>query len=174
VPFRSTASRSRRASSSNRSGQPCASTSRRFAAVGLPPPATLTGARLAVRPASWPFLRSRRQMLGNAPAINVVVCTRDRAEQLQTCLHRLKQLEYPRFGSWSSTTLPPAMPQAPWWLAGMGSAAPYPLTAPRRDRRHPLPAAQQGRIPLPRAPNLILRCLATRYCHAMPEERVVS
>jgi hypothetical protein len=29
----------------------------RFAAAGLPPPATPTGARLAVHPASWPFLR---------------------------------------------------------------------------------------------------------------------
>lgn len=69
----------------------------RFAAAGLPQPATLTGKGLAADPAAWPFLCHRRLVLDTAPFVSVVLCTRDRAGQLATCLHHLDRQEYPRF-----------------------------------------------------------------------------
>jgi GT2 family glycosyltransferase len=69
----------------------------RFAAAGLPQPATLTGRGLAADPATWPFLRRRRDVLAAAPSISVVVCTRDRADRLEACLRHLDRQEYPRF-----------------------------------------------------------------------------
>jgi glycosyltransferase involved in cell wall biosynthesis len=69
----------------------------RFEAVGRPAPGRLTGAGLSADPASWPFLRRRRAVLASAPFISVVVCTRDRPDQLQDCLHLLGEQEYPRF-----------------------------------------------------------------------------
>jgi len=69
----------------------------RFAAAGLAPPAELTDAGLATEPAAWPFLRNRSAALADAPSISVVLCTRDRAAQLEKCLERLARLVYPRF-----------------------------------------------------------------------------
>jgi GT2 family glycosyltransferase len=69
----------------------------RFEAAGRPAPARLTGAGLSADPASWPFLRRRRAVLARAPFISVVVCTRDRPDQLQDCLRLLGEQEYPRF-----------------------------------------------------------------------------
>ena len=69
----------------------------RFAAAGLPEPATLTGQGLTADPAAWPFLLRRRQVLAAAPAISVVICTRDRPDQLAACLSHLARQEYPRF-----------------------------------------------------------------------------
>jgi GT2 family glycosyltransferase len=69
----------------------------RFAAAGLPQPGTLTGRGLAADPATWPFLRRRRDVLAAAPFISVVVCTRDRADRLEACLRHLDRQEYPRF-----------------------------------------------------------------------------
>jgi O-antigen biosynthesis protein len=69
----------------------------RFAAAGLPQPAALTSEGLAAEPAAWPFLRHRREVLEDAPFVSVVVCTRDRADQLETCLRHLDRQEYPRF-----------------------------------------------------------------------------
>ncbi len=69
----------------------------RFAAAGLPQPRALTSEGLAAEPAAWPFLRSRCEVLDSAPFFSVVVCTRDRADQLETCLYHLDRQEYPRF-----------------------------------------------------------------------------
>lgn len=69
----------------------------RFTAAGLPAPAGLTGAGLAVEPGTWPFLRRRTAILADGPFISVVVCTRGRPEQIKKCLSRLGQLQYPRY-----------------------------------------------------------------------------
>jgi O-antigen biosynthesis protein len=70
---------------------------RRFAEAGLPPPTTLTGTGLASDPAAWPFLLRRREVLAAAPFISVVVCTRDRAQKLESCLRHLDRQDYPAF-----------------------------------------------------------------------------
>src|SRR5262249_22508767 len=57
----------------------------------------LTTAGLTADPLQWPFLRRRAAVLADAPFISVVVCTRDRPEQIKKCLSRLAQQEYPRF-----------------------------------------------------------------------------
>ncbi|MGH3067196.1 MAG: glycosyltransferase [Streptosporangiaceae bacterium] len=69
----------------------------RFAAAGLPPPVPLTAAGLATGPGAWPFLEDRKRVLATAPFISVVICTRDRPEQLASCLRSVGQQEYPRF-----------------------------------------------------------------------------
>jgi len=69
----------------------------RFAAAGLPRPATLTADGLSADPARWPYLRRRAAVLADAPFISVVVCTRDRPEQIKKCLSRLAQQRYPRY-----------------------------------------------------------------------------
>ncbi len=69
----------------------------RFAAAGLPPPAPLTPAGLDTGPGAWPFLEDRRRVLATAPFISVVICTRDRPDQLASCLRSVGQQEYPRF-----------------------------------------------------------------------------
>jgi GT2 family glycosyltransferase len=69
----------------------------RFVAAGLPRPAELTGDGLKAEPDAWPFLRRRSAILADAPHISVVICTRDRPDQLAKCLKRLELLEYPRF-----------------------------------------------------------------------------
>jgi GT2 family glycosyltransferase len=69
----------------------------RFAAAGLARPAALTGSGLAVEPGAWPFLRTRSATLANAPFISVVVCTRDRPDQIKKCLDRLAGQKYPRY-----------------------------------------------------------------------------
>jgi O-antigen biosynthesis protein len=43
------------------------------------------------------FVRERRQLLKNAPAISVVVCTRDRPAGLVDCLGHLDRQEYPDY-----------------------------------------------------------------------------
>jgi O-antigen biosynthesis protein len=69
----------------------------RFAAAGLPQPRALTGEGLAAEPATWPFLRRSREVLEEARLVSAVVCTRDRADQLETCLRHLDRQEYPLF-----------------------------------------------------------------------------
>jgi glycosyltransferase involved in cell wall biosynthesis len=69
----------------------------RFAVAGLPPPAGLAAGGLAAEAAAWPFLRRRRLVMAAAPSVSVVVCTRDRADQLAVCLDHLDRQEYPRF-----------------------------------------------------------------------------
>jgi GT2 family glycosyltransferase len=69
----------------------------RFAAAGFPSPSALTVEGLEADPAAWPFLLERRAVLESAPFISVVICTRDRPRQLETCLRCLAGQEYPRF-----------------------------------------------------------------------------
>jgi GT2 family glycosyltransferase len=70
---------------------------KRFAAAGLTPPGALTGRGLAVQPDAWPFLRSRSAILADAPFVSVVICTRDRPDQIKKCLNRLTRQKYPRY-----------------------------------------------------------------------------
>jgi GT2 family glycosyltransferase len=69
----------------------------RFAAAGLPQSGPLTSHGLKADPASWPFMIRRREVLASAPFISVVVCTKDRPDRLEACLHHLDRLEYPGF-----------------------------------------------------------------------------
>ena len=69
----------------------------RFAAAGLPVPGTLPEAGLQADPAAWPYLRDRSHVLAESPFISIVLCTRDRADQLAACLGHLRRLEYPSF-----------------------------------------------------------------------------
>ena len=69
----------------------------RFAAAGLPEPPTLGAGGLAASPGAWPFLLGRSQVLAQAPFISVVLCTRDRADRLETSLRQLDRQDYPRF-----------------------------------------------------------------------------
>jgi GT2 family glycosyltransferase len=69
----------------------------RFAAAGLPVPTALTEAGLTADPQVWPFLRRRAEVLAGAPFISVVICTRDRPEQITKCLDRLTRQDYPGY-----------------------------------------------------------------------------
>ena len=69
----------------------------RFAEAGLPAPGTLTGDGLNADPGAWPFLLERQAALDAAPFISVIICTRDRPDQLKTCLGGLAGQQYPRF-----------------------------------------------------------------------------
>lgn len=69
----------------------------RFTSAGQSAPAELAAEGLKVDPDTWPFWRSCSAVLAAAPAVSVVVCTRDRPALLQTCLRRLEQQQYPRF-----------------------------------------------------------------------------
>src|SRR5580698_4477415 len=68
----------------------------RFAAAGEPAPASLpvTGIQLA---APAPYLRGLAEAIAAAPAATVIVCTRDRADRLASCLEAVAAQEYPRF-----------------------------------------------------------------------------
>ena len=69
----------------------------RFTAAGLSVPGELSGSGLESDPLAWPFLRRRSELLAAAPFISVVICTRDRPDQLVTCLRHLDQQMYPHF-----------------------------------------------------------------------------
>jgi hypothetical protein len=69
----------------------------RFEAAGLAVPTALTEKGLAADREAWPFLRERAALLASAPFISVVVCTRDRPEQIKKCLSRLAGQQYPRY-----------------------------------------------------------------------------
>ncbi len=69
----------------------------RYRAFGLRCPEVLPGAGLGGVADEWPFLRRRAEVLTEAPFISVVVCTKDRAEQLRSCLGCLQGQQYPRF-----------------------------------------------------------------------------
>lgn len=69
----------------------------RFASAGLPWPSSLTCDGLAANPDEWPFLKHRQSVLAAAPFISVVICTRDRPDQLENCLRYLCRQKYPRF-----------------------------------------------------------------------------
>lgn len=69
----------------------------RYQGAGLRQPETLPGSGLGPAPGGWPFQRDRAQVLADAPFISVVLCTRDRANQLEACLPWLERQQYPRF-----------------------------------------------------------------------------
>jgi O-antigen biosynthesis protein len=68
--------------------------SARFSAAGLEPPDRLPGAGLELDPASWPFLRRRQEALAAAPSVSIVICTRDRPDELARCLASVGQQQY--------------------------------------------------------------------------------
>jgi len=70
---------------------------KRFAEAGLRQPRALTGSGLAADPEAWPFVLRRREVLAAAPFISVVICTRDRVDQLEACLSHLDRQDYPAF-----------------------------------------------------------------------------
>jgi O-antigen biosynthesis protein len=69
----------------------------RLAAARLSSPRLLSGSGLKVDPVAWPFLQLRLEVLAAAPFISVIICTRDRPDQLDTCLRFLGRQAYPRF-----------------------------------------------------------------------------
>ena len=69
----------------------------RFASAGLPSPSSLTRHGLETNPDELPFLKNRQAVLATAPFISVVICTRDRSDQLRICLDHLRQQKYPSF-----------------------------------------------------------------------------
>ncbi len=70
----------------------------RFTAAGLAQPAGLSGSGLAKPDAAgWPFLLHRSQALRTAPFISVVICTRNRPQQLANCLSFVAAQDYPSF-----------------------------------------------------------------------------
>ena len=69
----------------------------RFASAGLPGPSPRPVADWEADPANWPFLQRRQEVLTTAPFISVVICTRDRPDQLKNCLRHLSLQEYPQF-----------------------------------------------------------------------------
>lgn len=68
----------------------------RFAAAGEPPPAGLSSDGLRL-PGPSPYLRGRAEVLAAARPASVIVCTRDRAEPLGSCLGAVVAQEYPDF-----------------------------------------------------------------------------
>jgi O-antigen biosynthesis protein len=70
---------------------------KRFVAAGVPEPRTLPPGGMETDPSAWPFLRRRAAVLAAAPSISVVICTRDRPDQLANCLNVLERQEYQRF-----------------------------------------------------------------------------
>lgn len=69
----------------------------RFGQAGLPVPTMLSGDGLVADAATWPFLLRRHAVLAKAPFISVVLCTRDRVDQVERCLRHLDQQEYPAY-----------------------------------------------------------------------------
>lgn len=63
---------------------------------GQPPPATLpvSGIRLA---GPVPFLRGRDEALREGPPASVIICTRNRAGMLASCLDAVETQDYPRY-----------------------------------------------------------------------------
>jgi O-antigen biosynthesis protein len=69
----------------------------RFEEAGLPEPTGISGAGLTIDPATWPFLTRQSEILADAPFITVLICTRNRPDQLANCLKRLDLQQYPHF-----------------------------------------------------------------------------
>jgi glycosyltransferase involved in cell wall biosynthesis len=69
---------------------------RRFRAAGVAAPTDLAGDGLRL-PSEWPFLAERERILASAPGISVILCTRDRAGELDRCLRGLQHQAYPNF-----------------------------------------------------------------------------
>jgi GT2 family glycosyltransferase len=69
----------------------------RFTEARLSVPRELSGSGLESDPFAWPFLRHRSELLAAGPSLSVIICTRDRPDQLATCLRHLDQQVYPHF-----------------------------------------------------------------------------
>lgn len=69
----------------------------RLADAGITEPVALTEAGLKIDQETWPFVCERSALLDSAPFVSVVICTRDRPDQLEKCLNRLERQQYPRF-----------------------------------------------------------------------------
>ncbi|GIH13859.1 glycosyltransferase [Rugosimonospora africana] len=67
----------------------------RLAGAGVPPREEVPVGGIQV-PGPVPFLARRAEVLRDAPPITVVVCTRERPEQLTACLDSLLAQDYPR------------------------------------------------------------------------------
>ena len=70
---------------------------KRFAEAGLPEPEMLGEGGLETGSVAWPYLLKREATLAAAPFISVVICTRDRVDQLKRCLSYVDKLQYPDF-----------------------------------------------------------------------------
>lgn len=69
----------------------------RQADSGLPLSDTLSAEGVSCDPADLAFTVERRRLLGDAPQVSVVICTRDRATGLAECVRRVANQEYPNF-----------------------------------------------------------------------------
>jgi len=69
----------------------------RYSAACWPEPDGLPERGLACPPGSWPFLADRKEVLAGAQHISVVICTRNRPEQLKLCLSYIEKQNYPSF-----------------------------------------------------------------------------
>ena len=69
----------------------------RLVAAGHPVAADLPDEGLGIDPATTRYRQVRARALARAPLFSVVICTRDRREQLARCLDRLAGLRYPDF-----------------------------------------------------------------------------
>ena len=69
----------------------------RFAKAGLPEPTEIGEEGLRIGPEVWPFLKRQSEILADAPFITVLICTRNRPDQLSNCLKCLDLQQYPRF-----------------------------------------------------------------------------
>ena len=65
--------------------------------AGVAAPVRWKAEGLDLDPQRSPFLRERREILSAAPSVTVVVCTRDRADRLGTCLESLSRQDYPSY-----------------------------------------------------------------------------
>ncbi len=65
--------------------------------AGVEAPVRWKAEGLDLDPHRSPFLRERREVLAGAPAVSVVVCTRDRADRLAACLDSLARQDYPSY-----------------------------------------------------------------------------
>jgi glycosyltransferase involved in cell wall biosynthesis len=67
------------------------------ARAGSPMPVTLPAAGLRLPPGAATYRDGRAAVTGGAPAASVIVCTRDRAARLASCLDAVVAQEYPAF-----------------------------------------------------------------------------
>lgn len=70
---------------------------RRLEEAKLPKAGRLSENGLRINPTAWPFLNHTSAALAAAPFITVLICTRNRPDQLANCLKRLDLQQYPNF-----------------------------------------------------------------------------
>lgn len=69
----------------------------RLAGRGWPLTDAIPESGLPIDPRLLGFVNEREQLLEHAPAVSVVLCTRDRPNRVTECLRRLAAQEYPRY-----------------------------------------------------------------------------